>query len=601
MARHPAARLRSLAWALPRVLLLCGLALLAAPSRPAGADEDLWQPVPPWVFFREPDEEAAAALERMVENTFADLNLVVESRERMVRRYGAWSVPRLARELTQAINEPGMINAALTAAALRMHLGPAPELAPLVRPLLATGRSVEEWRRFCALLALGTFAGPEGVGLPRRRADPLVAHDPVAEARRLLEVESLDLLRGALRDQSWPVRCAAAFALAKTGGARAASVLRQEGPVADAAVGPRMAVLLSRGFLAVGGAHDQDLFVEGLADGERLVRAAAALGAALQVACDHPPAWVDAPGRLLRALASAAAMTGKEDTAEGAFARGCVAWRARDAALWDELLTQAVAPDVEGQVAVAAAQALVGCDDPAARARALAQLRENARALHPAVLASFLLRAPHDGSLAGVEACEPWLSNGGLTPRAARDWDPRWHAVLGLCRGLCDGSLVEPAPRARAVALLEQAVRRGLHRECALLPVLESALAAHGPALAAGPAARLPASVLALLEQAVPCQHGLVARDLPAMAVARANSMAYVGILDLAGLKPLVGRDPKDSRDRDKDGTARRFVQRFLEPWPYFRRIDLLEERGRRPAPQLAFDDPAKVLDRGPR
>lgn len=581
---------------------LCALATLgplgAAGARALAADE-LQQPVPPVVFFREPDDAAAAELDRMVENTFADLNLVVESRERMVRRYGVWSVPRLARELAQGTNEPGTQNAALTAAALRMHLGPAGELAPLVRPLLGTARAVEEWRRLSAMLALGTFAGPEGVGLARRRPDPLLAHDAVAEARRLLEGETLDLLRGGLRDQSWPVRCAAAFALAKTGGPKAASLLRQEGPVADAAVGPRMAVLLSRGFLAVGGAYDQDLFVEGLADGERLVRAAAALGAALQVTCDHPPAWVDGPGRLLRALASSTVSTGKEDTAEAAFARGCLAWRARDGALWDELLTQAVAPDVAGQVAVAAAQALVACDDPAARARALAQLRDNVRALHPAVLASFLLRAPHAGTLAGVEACEPWLSNGGLTPRQARDWDPRWHAVLGLCRGLCDGTLADPAARARAVALLEQAARRGLHREAALLPVLERALAAHGPALAAGPATRLPAAVLAELEAAAPCTYGLLAHDLPSMAVARANTMVFVGIFDLAGLKPLTGRD--NGKERDKDGTARRFVQRFLEAWPYFRRIDLLEERGRRPPPRLVYDDPAKVLDRGPR
>ena len=42
-------------------------------------------------------------------------------------------------------------------------------------------------------------------------------------------------------------------------------------------------------------------------------------------------------------------------------------------------------------------------------------------------------------------------------------------------------------------------------------------------------------------------------------------------------------------------------LQRYLAAWPYLSRLDLLQDRGRRPAPALAFDDPTMVLDRGPR
>lgn len=360
-----------------------------------------------------------------------------------------------------------------------------------------------------------------------------------------------------------------------------------------------MALLLARGFLAVGGEVDPHVFPEGLADSERLVRAAAALGAALQVVCDHPPPWTDAPARLLRGLAASQATTGKEDTAEGVFTKGCLAWKGQSTALWEEVFRQAVAPAVETQVASAAAQVLVWCDDPAVRGRALAQLATNARALDPAVLASFLLRAGWDATPEGVKLCGTWLGNAGLAPRAERDWDVRWHASVGLLRALADGRLKDATTRGAALEALEDAVRKGLDRDTPPLAALAKLLTTHRAALLGTSGGRLPEEAVRDVEQACRCPYGLLARDLRDAAVARANTMVYAQILDLADLRGLS--PSREAAPKDKEGTARRFFQRHLAAWPYFSRLDLLEDRGRRPAPRLEYDDPAKVLDRGPR
>jgi hypothetical protein len=580
--------------ALLPALLLPALLLLPARAR---AEDEVLQREPPWVFFTTPEEDAAVAIDRILETTFADLNLVVDSREKLVRRYGVWSVPRLARELASANHDSGVLNAALTAAALRAHLGPAPELAPLVRPLVSTARSVEEWRRVAAMIALATFQGPEGVGR-EPRPDKLIPNHPVAEARKLLGDDALDALRSGLRDQSVAVRCVAALALGKIGGPVAGSMLRQEVPLDDAAPPPRVSALLARGFLAHGGANDGELFIEALGDSERNVRAGAALGAALQVICDLPPAWTDAPGRMLRALLTAAVNTGKQDTAEALFCRGCLAWKGQDARLWQEVLAVATSADVEDPVAEACAQVLVWCDDPAVRSHALGQITGNFKALKPPVLASLLLKAASDGTREGMTAIAPWLANAGYAPRAQPDWDVRWHIVVGLLRALAAGRFADESVRASAIAALEQVARRGLDREAPLLPALERLLATHGPALTNRPAARLPEEVLRDIEAVCRCRYGILAPDLRAAGVARANRMLFEVILDLSDLKSFA---PQRVKEKDKEGSARRFLQGYFLKWPFFARQDLQAGRGFRPAPRLSFDDPAKVLDRGPR
>lgn len=582
---------------------MLGLLLLLPPAwgaALAGAEGEL-EPTPPWVFFPTPDEDSARVIDVLVENSFADLNKVVEARALLVRRFGVWSAPRLAQELNAANNEPAVLNAALTVIALRSRVGPAPELAPLVRPLIATARAPEPWRRLAAVLALGAFRGPEGLGRPRRRPDPLVALDALVEARSAFENEALPLLADALRDDNAPVRVAAALALGKTGGAVRRAQLLLSGLPRDAAVEPRMAVLLALGLLSVGGDFDQDRFVEGLADVETRIRAAAALGSALQVVCDAPPPWTDAPTRLLRALASAPVSSGKDDAAQALFARGCLAWKGQSGDLWEEVLSAATAADVSRAVAVAGAQALLACDDPSVRARALAQITGNARALQAPVLASLLLRAGSDGSLEGVKACRHWLTNPGLAPRADRTNDVRWHACIGLLRALAEGRLSDPQARALALGALEAAVDRGLERDAPLVAPLAELLRAQRPLLEASPDLRLPEEALRSVEAACPCPFGLLVRDLGTAAVARANAMIYEDLYGLADLRGLAPARDKDGREKDKDGSSKRFLQRHLAAWPYLTRLDLLAERGRRPAPALAFDDPAMVLDREPR
>jgi hypothetical protein len=141
--------------------------------------------------------------------------------------------------------------------------------------------------------------------------------------------------------------------------------------------------------------------------------------------------------------------------------------------------------------------------------------------------------------------------------------------------------------------------RRGLDREAPVLPALERLLATHGPTLTNRPTARLPEEALRDIEAACPCRHGILAPDLRAAGIARANKMTFEVILDLSDLRSLApARNPGQI---DKEGSARRFLQRYLQRWPFFGRQDLQAGRGFRPAPRLSFDDPAKVLDRGPR
>jgi hypothetical protein len=317
------------------------------------------------------------------------------------------------------------------------------------------------------------------------------------------------------------------------------------------------------------------------------------VGGALQTVSDRPPAWTSEPTHWLRALAGVEAKPGR-DAPEAVFARGCMAWKAQRADLWEQVLETAVTTG-SAEAAAAAAQTLVWCEDPAIRAKCLAQLVENPRALEAPVLASFLLRAGWDASAEGVRACRTWLGNPALQPRAERDQDVRFHACVGLLRALHEGRFSDVAARTQALDALDAAVDRGLDRESRVLARLQ-ALAAERSALRADAARRLPADALAAVEAACDCRHGLMARDIRDAAVMRANALVYDEVFGLAALKPLGGGG---AREKDKDGSAKRFLQRHLAAWPYLSRLDLLEDRGRRPALTLVYDDPAMAIDRG--
>ncbi len=581
-------------WLRAGLLLLPWAGLAGAPLE--AADDDL-EPRPPWVFFTTPDDEAARAIDLAVENGFGDLNKAVTARELLVRRFGLWSVPRLAAEVEAQRNDSGVLNATLTTIALREALGPAPALLPLLKPLIDAARHTEPWRRAAAVLALGAFHGPEGLGEPRRYADRTQVTDPVVEARRLLEGEGYTLLESYLQDPNAPVRVAAYLALAKSGGRAARERVDRGAPARDVAVEPRMARLVALGLMGVAGVaeFDEERFLQALGDEETRVRAAAALGAALQAVSDAPPPWTRAPDRLLRAFSAAALSTGKADTAEVVFARGCLAALRQRPDEWSALLALATEPQISLEVAQAAAQVLLACDDAPLRSRALTHLQGNRRALSEPVVASFLLRAGYDATPEGVRACREWLGNPSLGPASDRDWDVRWHAVVGLLRALAEGRVAGAETRKAAVEALEAAVEKGLHRDTPLLPPLAELLRAQRPLLLASPDHRLAERDVRAIEALLHCRHGLLARDLRDSAVQRANGLLRDGMLLLGSMRALR---PGPDREKDKDGSSKRFVERYLTAWPYLSRLDLLADRGRRPPEALRFDRPEKVLDR---
>lgn len=560
----------------------------------ADAEEDL-EPRPPWIFFSQPDEETARLIDGLFENSFGDLNKAVTARDLLVRRFGVWSVPRIKAELDAAQNDSGVLNATLTVIALRGAVGPAPELLPLVKPLVEAARHSEPWRRTAAALALGAFHGPDGLGYPRRYADQTQVGDPVVDARRVLEVQGLTLLEALLQDPNAPVRVAAYLALGRTGGARARARIESGAPASDAAVEPRMARYVALGLLPVPpvGDYDDGHFLQGLGDEETRVRAAAALGAGLQALCDAPPPWTATPERLLRAFGTAAMVTGKSDTAEALFTRGCLAWLRQRPDEWAEILAAATEPLASLEVAQAAAQVLLWCEEPSLRARALSQLTGNRRALSEPVLASFLLRAGYDGTLEGVHACREWLGNPSLGPASERDWDVRWHAAIGLLRALSAGRLATPDARRAALEALEAAVEKGLHRDTPLLAPLANLLRKQRPLVLASPDYRLPEEEVHVVEGAVRCRYGLLARDLRGAAIERANAMVRDGMFQMGSLRAL-----KPGVERDKEGSSKRFVERYLSAWPYLSHLDLLAGRGRRPPEALRYDLPEKVLNR---
>jgi hypothetical protein len=562
-----------------------------APVRAHAGEENL-EPRPPWIFFTTPDEETARAIDALVNNSFADYNKIVGARDLLVRRYGAWSVDRLYHELIGATNQPALLNSILTVAALRGRMGAAPELAVFVRPLIELARSNEEWRRAAALLALGSFHGPDGVGRPRQRVDKLIPSDDVAEARRLFEQEGLPIMWSALRDGNLQVRASAALALGKTGGNEARrSLIEGQPPKKDASVPPRMAVMLGLGLLSSPEAgNDLERFVEAISDSDRRIRAAAALGAALQVVSESPAPWTESPEPLLRKLASSDVSEQKEDAAEAVFAQGCLAWLRQRPDLWEDVLSAAVTG--ADQVVEAADQVLVWCEDTTVRARMLQQLTTNTAALKDPTVAAFLLCAGSDAGAEGVKACRSWLGKPARTPRADKDWDPRWHACVGLLRALAAGRPDDGALRREVLEALDDAVSRGLDRDAPLLPLLAELLRAHRGVLAR-PNNKLPEEALRAVESGVRCRYGLLNHDLVDTAVARANAMIRDEVYLLANLRGL-----KADTEKDKDGGAKRIFDAYLRMWPYLSRLDLRSERGRRPAPTLQFDDPAKVLDR---
>jgi hypothetical protein len=572
-------------------LLLALLALGGA--RRTRADEGPPQePAPPWLFFPEPDEATAALIQQVVENTSADLSQIAAGREVLVRRVGLWSVPRLVFEVRQASDEPATWNAALTLSALRDVKGAAVELLPAVEPLAnlaLEGR--EEWRRAFALLALGSFHGSASFGRERWHKDPLRKADPVAEARRVFNDKAVHAMTVGLRDDSIAVRVAACYALAKTGGQDARNRLIQGVPAKEAAVEPKLAFLLALGLHPPRrGERDDERFLEALQSEERRERAHAALGGALQALSDEPPEWTGRPERFLQALKAPRMDLHMEDGAEAVFARGMLAWRRQDEAEWRDLYEIAIDAPSELATAVAASQCLLFCDLDWFRAEAAKQAASGPQKLKAPVLAMFLLRAGASGTREGIEACRKYLGNPGQTPRGDEAWDVRYHAVVGLLRALAEGRPRDPVLRQAVVEALEAAVARGLPREAPCRAALEGILAAERAPILASADHRVSEARVREFEGAFRCSYAFLAREPQDVAIQRLNERVRRSFT-IQDVKVVPGQP-------DKSRIPQRFLDRYLEPYPYFSRLDLLAERGRRGDEAMIVENPSKGLDK---
>lgn len=579
------------------------------------ADEDL-QPAPPRIFFAEPDTGTRNEIEALVDSSFADVSKAPLARDVLVRRFGAWSVPTLVARVRGATNETVVWNSELTLGSLRRALGPSQHLWPAIRPLLELLRSGSDpYRRAFAALALGTFYGPEtarrGPGSREGTADG------ATKARESL-AEALTALGAALADDHPHVQLAAALALGKIGGMAPSSILSarlREAPT-FAQVEPRQGALLAFGLLP--GADDGRI-AAALKDPDRRVRATAALAvtcwAVAQVDGEGPdPAPVALRKAadldpLLVSTTNPAIREADWDGAEAAFARGMLARISGSMDVWEDLFQTATRPATQREVAVACAQALLfaPAQSPVRQemARFLLKPRLGQPVREPAVVAAFLRVAGEDGTPEGVHACLEYLRNKARDPKGRIDWDVRYHAALGLVRGLTAGR-VAPAARDEAIEALAEGIRGGLlpgdPSARTFRSVLEEVAGkAARDALRADPERRLPEGRADLLAATFVDPDALLAADPIDVVVDRlADAVWLLFGLDGVAKAASGGTGGGAPRQPSKEDQPLRYLIAWFEKDPYFTRLDLHRERGRTKPPPALPPDVARreVLDR---
>lgn len=584
---RPHARLA--AWAVLVALLFGGG---AAASRSATTDREL-EPPPPWIFFPDPDAETAAEISQLVENSFGDINKTALARELLVRRYGLWSVQKLHRVMKEETNESRTWNAALTASALRDRLGNAPQLWPLLDPLAdLADHSAEPYRRAFAALALGSFHGPAFIPPPPRHPDPLIVRRPERDALRHLE-DGIATLGRLVGDGNPSVEVAAAIALAKSGAPDARALVRAAArlnPTTDrdvSSVEARMATLVAVGLLPRD--EDDGLLLPQLRSEETPIRAAAALAVALQALSEPTPAWIESPGRILRALnAPDKIKLHLQDGAEATFARGALALRAGARPEWRGIFDLAVTPSVEETTKRAAAQCLLFCPEPWVTDQMLDGIR---KADEPTVVAAFLLRLAAAATPEAIEACDAYLSNSRTAPKAEPDWDVRFYATLGLLRALASGRVTDRDRRHAIYEALDHAASRGLARG-PFRERLRDILETEKRGILESETHIVPERHLEALEATFDDEPGLLSRDMRDAVVVRLNDI----VPQLFSVNVLR---PGEPGNRDKSEMPRRFFAQYHDRYPYFSRLDLRADRGRRPWPRMpAGDDPEREVRR---
>ncbi len=591
---------------------LAGVAKLAAASAlclvVGGVAADDHQPTPPRIFFAEPDNTTWGEIAPLIENSFGDVNKAPVARDVLVRRFGLWAVPPLLERLDRDTNESVSWNAILAIGSLRRTLGPSQHLWPAIRALskvLRTGS--DPYRRAFAALALGEFYGPDLARLgPWSREGTAEGFGKAREA--LADAQAA--LAEALGDDAAPVQTAAALALGKIGGLEAAHLLLGAKP--DLAHWQaRAARLVGAGLLP---GIDDGAFATALKDGSSKLRAAAAIAVATWATAQVFGEGTEPSGvaitranefeALLDPVRNTAVRTG-EDGAEAVFARGALAHVTLKAGPWDELYRVATAPSTEADTAIAATQALLFSPPQSAARRQMAEfIGRDGSGLQrdPAVVAGFLLVAGTDATPVGIHACREFLSNRARDPRGRVEWDPRFHAVIGLARALEAGTIEGP-DRLDVLKTLGEASKSLLPGDPgvrAFKAVFEEVLGRTArDALAADPALRLADKARARLEGAFVEPDAMTARDPIDLVADRLNDFVWI-LFGLDGVKPAAsgGIGTGGPRQPRTDDEPQRFLMAWLRAEPYFTRLDLHRERGMVPSPPVPPRDPAKEIDK---
>ena len=601
---------------LRRALALCAAvsaALSGLSPRAARADRDE-EPIPPVLFFSEPDAEAKEDIERIIGTSFADLSKAVEARDVLVRRFGLVCVPLLVSRLEAGTNEPETWNAALTFATLRRVYGPSHLLWPAIRPLVKVLRSTsgDPWRRVFSALALGEFHGPDGAR--RSAVSREGTEEGAAQARKDLADAEAELAK-ALLDARFEVSTAAALALGKAGGTSAGVLLgefmRTRWPTAP--VETRQAALLATGLLP---APERDRFVGpagALKDAERRLRAKGALGIACWAVAEvvaAGPASAGSPDATLAAAyepllvptTNAQLRLNEEDGAEATFARGALALLDGRMATWEELYEIAMGAQIEKETEVAAAQDLLFAPVQSPVRALMAEFagRKNVgMSLREPVLAAFLLVAGSDGSAAGVRACREFLRNKGKVPTGRLEYDVRYHAVVGLVRAYQRGAIALAArpDAADALEAAHDSLPAGPVGATGTFRSVLEGIVKPAKALLAGPDGMLPPNSSALLEQKFSDPDALLAHDAVDTVLNRLNA-ALSSLYNLEGLaKAAAG--PPGARVPSKEEQPQRYLLGWIRKSAYFTRLDLRRDRGRVPAPPPAAGrDPSLELPR---
>lgn len=573
------------------ILVCVGLASTRAVQ--AVEERDL-EPLPPVIIFPRPDPHTGDEIGRYVKqlpstNKFPETELV------LVRRYHLWSLGLLNDEvrIEGTGNLERRLVSLLTLLAMRQEHGPHQLLGESLGHIQSCcdADGQDPWAIALAALASGGWRWTEGTqewNPDRRVEDRMGGRGPERAWRANVRDSSMLLARRALAPDergNWQIRTAALLAMAKRGGARLRTTLAEADVARNAKAHSqvREADLVARAFLGVGDlTRYEDLLLD--RDPEEVMQRGAGVALGVALLAEPRVDWTSRTEQLEALLARAHRKRLSRIAAdEVVFAKGVLAWRGQFPwdRVWNELFQIATASTSGRELATAAAQALIFCQDPRAVRRMSRRAdRKRGRKLEPSVLKAFLLRCGMSGEAEHFEPSLQWIVDRSIRPVPRPDDDPRFHAVIGICRTLTRETQPDLALRQRIIDALIACHEKVLHPEAPFRQALGDMLEGEGQALRSDPARLLSRQALERLEDSYDCPDGLLGHDILDMCAHRVNEWMFE-VLELTQVES--GRVPGE-----KGKGPQRYLAYHLKQFPYFRRQDFFEARGaRRP---LAYD-----------